>query len=166
MHKHRNLLAHAPEALHEEVSADYTDMIYVARPGDARHREQSLEPALGAGADGAQRRRPGAVPRHDGGLLPARPDDLRRAIGLLQRGLARPVAPKRVAFTADYNGRMPIDREVREICTKAARRFAELGCIVEEASPDIGAADEAFHILRASISSSIASCNSGATATN
>ena len=56
--------------------------------------------------------------------------------------------PRRVAFTADYNGRMPIDREVREICTNAARRFAELGSIVEEASPDIGAADEAFHILR------------------
>jgi amidase len=63
-------------------------------------------------------------------------------------GLARPAAPKRVAFTADYNGRMPIDREVRDICTKAARRFEELGCVVEEASPDIGAADEAFHILR------------------
>src|SRR6202790_937096 len=58
-------------------------------------------------------------------------------------GLAQPVAPKRVAFTADYNGRTPIDREVREICTKAAQRFAELGCIVEETSPDIGAADEA-----------------------
>src|SRR5216684_337487 len=43
-------------------------------------------------------------------------------------GLARPVAPKCVAFTADYNGRMPIDREVREICTRAARRFEELGC--------------------------------------
>jgi amidase len=63
-------------------------------------------------------------------------------------GLARPAAPRRVAFTADYSGRMPIDREVREICTRAARRFEELGCIVEEASPDIGAADEAFHILR------------------
>jgi amidase len=64
-------------------------------------------------------------------------------------GLARPVSPKRVAFTADYNGRMPVDREVREICTRAARRFEELGCVVEEVSPDIGAADEAFHILRA-----------------
>ncbi|MGD9617982.1 MAG: amidase [Alphaproteobacteria bacterium] len=62
--------------------------------------------------------------------------------------LARSVAPRRVAFTADYNGRMPIDREVREICTSAARRFAELGCIVEETSPEIGTADEAFHILR------------------
>lgn len=28
VHKHRNLLAHAPDARHEEVSADYTDMIY------------------------------------------------------------------------------------------------------------------------------------------
>jgi amidase len=63
-------------------------------------------------------------------------------------GLTRPIAPKRIAFTADYNGRMPIDREVREICAKAVQRFEELGCIVEEASPDIGAADEAFHILR------------------
>ena len=28
VHKHRNLLAHAPDALHEEVSTDYADMIY------------------------------------------------------------------------------------------------------------------------------------------
>jgi putative transposase len=28
VHKHRNLLAHAPEKLHEEITADYTDMIY------------------------------------------------------------------------------------------------------------------------------------------
>jgi putative transposase len=27
VHKHRNLLAHAPDRLHEELSADYTDMI-------------------------------------------------------------------------------------------------------------------------------------------
>lgn len=28
VHKHRNLLAHAPERLHEEISTDYKDMIY------------------------------------------------------------------------------------------------------------------------------------------
>ena len=28
VHKHRNLLAHAPERLHDEISADYKDMIY------------------------------------------------------------------------------------------------------------------------------------------
>jgi putative transposase len=32
VHKHRNLLAHAPERLHEEIGADYTDMIYAATP--------------------------------------------------------------------------------------------------------------------------------------
>lgn len=30
VHKNRNLLAHAPKALHEEISADYNDMIYAA----------------------------------------------------------------------------------------------------------------------------------------
>ena len=34
VHKHRNLLAHAPKRLHEEVSADYTDMIYAATPNE------------------------------------------------------------------------------------------------------------------------------------
>ena len=33
VHKHRNLLAHAPDRLHEEISADYKDMIYA----DAKH---------------------------------------------------------------------------------------------------------------------------------
>src|SRR5882757_4896188 len=62
--------------------------------------------------------------------------------------VARPVVPRRVAFTADYNGKAAIDREVRDICTRMARRFVELGCIVEEASPDIGNIDEAFLNLR------------------
>jgi putative transposase len=30
VHKQRNLLAHAPERLHEEISADYNDMMYAA----------------------------------------------------------------------------------------------------------------------------------------
>jgi putative transposase len=30
VHKHRNLLAHAPDRLHEELSANYRDMIYAA----------------------------------------------------------------------------------------------------------------------------------------
>jgi transposase-like protein len=30
VHKHRNLLAHAPERLHDEIAADYNDMIYAA----------------------------------------------------------------------------------------------------------------------------------------
>src|SRR4051794_25669528 len=38
VHKHRNLLAHAPDRLHEEVSADYTDMIYAATPQEVAER--------------------------------------------------------------------------------------------------------------------------------
>jgi transposase-like protein len=38
VHKHRNLLAHAPDALHEEVSADYTDMVYAATPKEIEQR--------------------------------------------------------------------------------------------------------------------------------
>jgi hypothetical protein len=30
VHKHRDLLAHAPDRLHEEVSADYNDMMYTS----------------------------------------------------------------------------------------------------------------------------------------
>lgn len=62
--------------------------------------------------------------------------------------VARPVAPKRVAFSIDFGGRFELDREIREICTRMARRFEELGCIVEEASPDFGPVDNVFMALR------------------
>jgi transposase-like protein len=42
VHKHRNLLAHAPEALHEEVSADYTDMIYAASAKEVEARRKAF----------------------------------------------------------------------------------------------------------------------------
>src|SRR6516165_9942154 len=40
VHKHRNLLAHAPERLHDEVTADYTDMIYAATPEEIETRRK------------------------------------------------------------------------------------------------------------------------------
>jgi putative transposase len=42
VHKHRNLLAHAPEALHEEVSADYADMVYAATPKEIEARRRAF----------------------------------------------------------------------------------------------------------------------------
>jgi len=42
VHKHRNLLAHAPERLHDEVTADYTDMIYAATPKDIEARRKAF----------------------------------------------------------------------------------------------------------------------------
>ena len=41
VHKHRNLLAHAPQALHEEITADYNDMIY-AESSDEVLRQRKL----------------------------------------------------------------------------------------------------------------------------
>jgi putative transposase len=38
VHKHRNLLAYAPERLHEEIGADYNDMIYAATPEEIEAR--------------------------------------------------------------------------------------------------------------------------------
>lgn len=42
VHKHRNLLAHAPERLHEEITADYTDMIYAATPEEIAARRKAF----------------------------------------------------------------------------------------------------------------------------
>jgi transposase-like protein len=42
VHKHRNLLAHAPERLHEEITADYSDMIYAATPEDIAARRKAF----------------------------------------------------------------------------------------------------------------------------
>ncbi len=56
--------------------------------------------------------------------------------------------PKRVAYSADL-GITPVDPEVVAITRKAAFRFTEAGCIVEEAHPDLHEAHECFHVLRA-----------------
>jgi len=42
VHKHRNLLAHAPDALHDEVSADYTDMIYAETAKEVQGRRRAF----------------------------------------------------------------------------------------------------------------------------
>jgi putative transposase len=42
VHKHRNLLAHAPERLHEEITADYNDMIYAATCAEIADRRKAF----------------------------------------------------------------------------------------------------------------------------
>jgi putative transposase len=42
VHKHRNLLAHAPERLHEEITADYNDMIYAATREEVEARRKTF----------------------------------------------------------------------------------------------------------------------------
>jgi transposase-like protein len=42
VHKHRNLLAHAPERLHDEITADYNDMIYAATREEIEARRKAF----------------------------------------------------------------------------------------------------------------------------
>jgi len=42
VHKHRNLLAHAPQRLHEEVTADYNDMIYATSAAEVAERRRAF----------------------------------------------------------------------------------------------------------------------------
>jgi putative transposase len=42
VHKHRNLLVHAPERLHEEISADYSDMIYATTRQEIESRRKAF----------------------------------------------------------------------------------------------------------------------------
>jgi hypothetical protein len=77
VHKHRKLLAHAPERLHEEITADYNDMIYAAtreeiearckafiRKWRLKHRavgDSCRKPATGCSASRGCRRASGAA---------------------------------------------------------------------------------------------------------
>ena len=63
--------------------------------------------------------------------------------------LGRAGPPKRIAYSPDFNGRVLVERETRNICEAAARRFEDLGCVVEEFAPDLGGIEDAFMILRA-----------------
>jgi len=62
--------------------------------------------------------------------------------------IAVPSAPRRVAWSPDFGGKVPVDRETRDIAGKAVRSFENIGAIVEEASPDLAAIGEAFLVLR------------------
>ena len=54
----------------------------------------------------------------------------------------------RIAFTANYGGRVPVDRETREICTREVRKFESAGCVVEETFPELGPVEDVFLALR------------------
>jgi amidase len=55
---------------------------------------------------------------------------------------------RRIAYSSNYGGKLAVDRETREICERAVRRFEQLGCVVEEFAPDLGAIEDVFMVLR------------------
>ena len=62
--------------------------------------------------------------------------------------LERATTGIRVAWCPDLGG-LPLHPEVRAVLEKQRSIFERLGCIVEEAHPDLSGADEAFLTLRA-----------------
>jgi amidase len=71
------------------------------------------------------------------------------------RPLARDFRKVRVAWWSSRDGRLrgddgiPVDTRVSAVLEKQRKVFESLGCIVEEAQPDLSGADEVFHVLRA-----------------
>ena len=62
--------------------------------------------------------------------------------------LSRNFRKTRIAWSRDLGG-LPIDPRVTNVLERQRKVFTDLGCIVEEASPDFSGATEAFETLRA-----------------
>lgn len=56
---------------------------------------------------------------------------------LTAAGANRVLAGRRVAYSPDLNGLIPVDPEVVRLTSMASRRFEDLGCIVEEKCFDV-----------------------------
>jgi amidase len=78
---------------------------------------------------------------------PSDPLSLPPSAASFAAAVAAPRAPQRVGWSPDL-GVGPVQRETRELCAAAARRFEELGATVEEAAPDLSDATEIFMALR------------------
>jgi amidase len=82
----------------------------------------------------------GADPR-DPAVYPSDPT-------VFARPLDRDFNNVRVAWCPDLGG-LPLDRRVRSVLAAQRKTFADLGCVVEAAVPDLSGADEVFLTLRA-----------------
>jgi amidase len=80
--------------------------------------------------------------------------DLRAPISLHEPGslFARPLGRDfkgvRIAWSADLGG-LPVEPEVARVIAMQRETFNAMGCIVEDATPDLRDADEIFRVLRA-----------------
>jgi amidase len=64
------------------------------------------------------------------------------------RPLERDFKDVRIAWSADLGG-LPIEPEIIRVMESQRKVFADLGCIVEDATPDLRHADEVFSVMRA-----------------
>jgi len=79
---------------------------------------------------------------------PRAPTSLQDPAVLFNRPLARDFKGARIAWSRDLGG-LPLEPEVSEITEKQRRIFTELGCVVEDATPDLRDADNIFSVMRA-----------------
>lgn len=77
---------------------------------------------------------------HDPGCYPSDPS-------IFAKPLERDVRGVRVAWCPDLGG-LPLDRRVRSVVEAQRRTFVDLGCIVEEACPDLTDAGDLFLTIR------------------
>jgi amidase len=81
----------------------------------------------------------GPDPR-DPGCFPSDPSVFRRSLERVFRGT-------RVAWCPDLGG-LPLDARVREVLAAQRKTFEAMGCIVEDACPDLSGADSLFLTIR------------------
>ncbi len=71
--------------------------------------------------------------------------------GVYAAAAARPVKPKRVAFSVDLGVTPVVHRDTRAVAEAAAKKIAGDGVIVEEVHPDLSDAVRNFMVLRGAI---------------
>jgi amidase len=67
---------------------------------------------------------------------------------IFARPLARDFRKVRVAWSKNLGG-LPVDKRVTAVLERQRAVLESIGCIVEEAEPDLSGADEVFQVLRA-----------------
>lgn len=79
--------------------------------------------------------------RRDPACYPSNP-------AIFSQPLERDLRQTKIAWCPDLGG-LPLDRRVRAVLDGQRQKFVDLGCIVEDAAPDLTGADEVFLTLRA-----------------
>jgi amidase len=79
---------------------------------------------------------------------PRAPISLQQDGAMFARPLGRDFKDTCIAWSSDLGG-LALEPEVRRVTEVQRQVFVDLGCIVEEATPDLSEADEVFRVLRA-----------------
>ncbi|WP_322488353.1 amidase [Chloroflexus sp.] len=79
---------------------------------------------------------------------PRAPLSISEPASIFAQPLERDLRGVRVAWSPDLGG-LPVDPRVSDVIAAQRVVFEQLGCIVEEATPDLSDADEIFQVIRA-----------------